>query len=44
MTYREWMAARQMLTEEHLGVYLRQRHHQETESFKNTASALSKRR
>lgn len=43
MTYREWMAARQLLTEEFLGVYLRQRAHDEDKSFQKTASKLPRR-
>ena len=42
MTYREWMAARQLLMEEHLGVYLRQRAHQEDAEFKQARSRLGR--
>lgn len=40
MTYPEWMAARQLLMEEHLGVYLRQRAHDEDKQFRKTASQV----
>ena len=43
MTYREWMAARQLLMEEHLGVYLRQRQHDEDKAFRQTASMIGRR-
>lgn len=42
MTYRRWMAARQLLMEEHLGVYLRQRHHEEDAAFNKTKSRVEK--
>ena len=40
MTWPEWHAARQLLMEEHLGVYLRQKSHQEETEFKQTAAKL----
>lgn len=40
MTWTEWMAARQLLTEEFLGVYLRQKAHDEHKSFQQTAAKL----
>lgn len=40
MTYPEWMAARQLLSEEFLGVYVRQRNHDEDKSFSKTAARL----
>lgn len=43
MTYREWMTARQLLTEEFLGVHLRQVQHQEDQTFKHAASKLGRR-
>jgi hypothetical protein len=38
MTWPEWHAARQLLMEEHLGVYLRQKFHDEDAAFKKTAA------
>jgi len=42
MTWREWLTARQLLVEEHLGVYLRQRQHQEDDAFRKTAAKLGR--
>jgi hypothetical protein len=42
MTYPEWMAARQLLMEEHLGVHLRQRVHDEDATFKKTKARVSR--
>ena len=38
MTYRQWMAARQLLAEEFLGKYLRQNAQAEDEAFKRSLS------
>ena len=43
MSYREWMTARRLLTEEFLGVHLRQRAHEERETFKQTTAKLGRR-
>lgn len=43
MTYPEWMTARQLLTEEFLGVHLRARAHQEDQHFSKTAAKLGRR-
>lgn len=43
MSYREWMTARQLLTEEFLGTLLRQSVRVEDESFKHTAAKLGRR-
>jgi hypothetical protein len=40
MTWVEWMAARQLLMEEHLGVHLRQRAHEEDKQFRRTATKV----
>jgi hypothetical protein len=42
MTYRRWMAARQLLMEEHLGTLLREGAHREDQAF-NKAKANSRR-
>jgi hypothetical protein len=40
MTWPEWLAARQLLMEEHLGVYLRQTGRDEDAAFRATASKV----
>lgn len=40
MTWREWMAARQMLNEEVVGVLVRQNAAAEDDEFKRSAEAL----
>ena len=42
MTWRQWMAARQYLAEEHLGIHVRAAQHAEDEQF--TASLAAARR
>lgn len=42
MTWPEWLAARQLLMEEHLGVYLRQKHHDEDAAFAKTKAKVTR--
>lgn len=42
MTWREWHAARQYLSEVRLGVLLRQKAHEEDEAFRRSAAKLSR--
>jgi hypothetical protein len=40
MTWREWLAARQLLAEEQVGQYLRQSRREEDHEFRKSAESL----